>query len=209
MRGLVLAIAALQGMAACGTTHRFADQLQLTVDRSDKDARRAAAELFEPITPYTVSLCEAELGSRECKKDSEGIRASGVGGLFLPLALHVTAMTIRKQDPADYGWIIEASFQSSVDAISPLCRTAHGRILLGDNNTVSVRVSGFYCNWMLVGNVIVDADFSIDHIDPKDKLFTGFYRITFHGTGNAAGSGYYRAAILGSDQRTLRATHAR
>ena len=44
--------------------------------------------------------------------------------------------------------------------------------------------------------LLVNADFSIDRIDPHTKVFTGFYKITFHGTGNAAGSGYYRAVIL-------------
>jgi hypothetical protein len=42
----------------------------------------------------------------------------------------------------------------------------------------------------------VNADFSIDRIDSQNKVFNGFYKITFHGTGNAAGSGYYRAAIV-------------
>jgi len=198
----VTPLAALLALSACGTTHRFVDQPPLTVE-SGKDARSAAADLFESITPYTVNLCEAEQSSRQCKNGSVGIRASGVGGLFLPLALHVTGMTVSKQDAANDGWTIEASFQSKVDAISPLCRTAHGQIVFRDNGTVSLRVQNFYCNWVLVGNVIVNADLSIDHIDPQAKVFTGFYRVTFHGTGNAAGSGYYRATILPGAARDL------
>jgi hypothetical protein len=48
---------------------------------------------------------------------------------------------------------------------------------------------------MVVGNVLATADLSIDRIDLKNKTFTGYYRLTFHGTGNVAGSGYYKAVI--------------
>ena len=64
-----------------------------------------------------------------------------------------------------------------------------------DNNTITMQLQNFYCNWVVVGNVLVNADFSIDRIDSHKKVFNGFYKITFHGTGNAAGSGYYRAVI--------------
>ncbi len=59
-----------------------------------------------------------------------------------------------------------------------------------------MQLGGFYCNWVVIGNVIVNADLSIDTINLKNKVFTGFYKVTFHGTGNAAGSGYYKAVIL-------------
>ena len=58
-----------------------------------------------------------------------------------------------------------------------------------------MQLRNFYCNWMLIGNVIVNADLSIDTINVKDKVVTGFYKLTFHGTGNAAGSGYYKAVL--------------
>jgi len=183
-------------LSGCGTTRRFIDQPQLTVAGSDKTAHQAAAELFDGLTPYTVNLCEADPVSKECRKGSDGIRANGVGGLLLPLALHLRGMTVSKQSPAQSGWAIDASVESKVDAISPLCRTAHGQILLRDNDTVTVHLRNFYCNWVVVGNVLVNTDFSIDHIDPPNKAFTGFYKITFHGTGNAAGSGYYKAVIV-------------
>ena len=65
----------------------------------------------------------------------------------------------------------------------------------GDGGSLSLRFGKFYCNWAVVGNVIVNADFSVDSVSVKERTLTGFYRITFHGTGNAAGSGYFRAAI--------------
>jgi hypothetical protein len=183
-------------LAGCGTTRRFVDQPKVTVAGSDKTAHQAAVELFDGLTPYAVNLCEADPVSKQCRKGSDGVTAHGVGGLLFPLALNVRGMTVSKQSPAqEGGWMIDASVKSRVDAIPPVCRTAHGQILLRDNDTVSMQLENFYCNWVVIGNVLVNAAFSIDHIDSQTKAFTGFYKITFHGTGNAAGSGYYRAVI--------------
>jgi hypothetical protein len=187
-------------LPACGTTHRFVDQPPLTVDGTHETPRQATAELFDGVTPFEVRLCEADPISKDCKNGSDGVRANGVGGLFIPLVLNVSGMTVSKQSPSDSGWAIDAAVQSRADAIPPLCRTAHGQILLRDNNTVTVKLQNFYCNWVVVGNVVVNADFSIDHIDSQNKVFNGFYKITFHGTGNAAGSGYYRAVIVASSR---------
>lgn len=200
---LTLTICVLLTLSACGTTHRFVDQPPLTVDDADKTPRQATTELFDGVTPYQVSFCEADTVSKDCKKGSDGVRANGVGGLIIPLVLNVTGMTVSKQDPSDSGWVIEAAVQSKADAIPPLCRTAHGQILLRDNNTIVVQLKSFYCNWVVVGNVLVNADFSIDHIDSQSKFFTGFYKVTFHGTGNAAGSGYYRAVIVSGKPKEL------
>jgi len=186
----------LLALAACGTTHRFVEQPALTIDGTEKDARQAAVDLFDLATPYTVRLCDADPSSKQCKQANEGITATGVGGLLLPLTLHVTAMVISKQSRSVDGWAIDASFQSKVDAISPLCQISHGQILPGFNNTLSVRLGSFYCNWVVIGNAIASVELSIDSIDVKDRFFTGFYKMTFHGTGNAAGSGYYKAVIL-------------
>jgi hypothetical protein len=188
----------LSVLAACGTTRRFVGEPPLTVEDSEKDAqdaRQAAATLFNLAPPYTVTLCEADPASKECKPGNVGITATGVGGLLLPLTLHVTALTISKQSQVGDSLTIDASFRSKVDSITPMCRTAHGQIISRQNNTISVELENFYCNWAVVGNVLVNADLSIDDINLKDKVFTGFYKVTFHGTGNAAGSGYYKAVI--------------
>lgn len=183
-------------LTGCGTTHRFVDELPISVSEPSEGPREAAAALFGQTGPYTVSLCQADRVSKACRKGNPGITASGVGGLLLPLSLHVTAIVVKSERPSSDGWDIDASVTSRVDAIPPLCRTVHGKILARANDTLSVELHSFYCNWMAVGNVLVNADLSIDSIDLKRRSFTGFYRISFHGTGNAAGSGYYRAAIL-------------
>jgi hypothetical protein len=183
-------------LAACGTTERFIDQPPLMIDGPEKDVRRAAAGLFDLTAPYTITLCEADPSSKECQKGNQGITATGVGGLFLPLRLYVTAMTVSNHSHSDDGWTIDANVESKVHGIAPTCQTAHGKIRRRDNNALSLQLTNFYCNWAVVGNVIVNADFSIDNINSKDKFFTGFYKVTFYGTGNASGSGYFRAALL-------------
>ena len=198
MRNYLASVIIMATLTACGTTTRFVDQPQLTIDGAGRDVHQATADLFDASTPYTIRLCEADPVSKRCNKGSSGIRAHGVGGLLLPLALYISGMTVSKQTPSDEGWAIDTSFHSKVDTIAPLCRTAHGQILLRSNNTVSVKINSFYCNWALVGNVLVTADLSLDQVNIQEKAFTGFYKVSFHGTGNAAGSGYYRAEIVPS-----------
>jgi hypothetical protein len=183
-------------VSGCGTTQRFVDEPRMAVSEPSKSVREAAADLFMRTGPYTVSLCEANQTSRECREGNRGITATGVGGLLIPLSLHVTALMIKRENQSADGWDIDASVDSKVDAITPLCLTAHGKVVERANDTISIRLPNFYCNWLAVGNVLVNADLSIDSIDLKDRSFTGFYKITFHGTGNASGSGYYRATIM-------------
>lgn len=185
----------LVALSACGTTAHFVAQPQLAIDRSQEGAQQAIAELFGSETPYTVKLCEADPSSKECRKGSASISATGVGGLFLPLVLHVRGLRVSQARQSAHGLAIDASFLSNADGIPPLCASAHGTVISRDDNTASIHVSNFYCNWMLVGNVLVDTDMSIDRISLTDKSFTGYYKVIFHGTGNVSGSGYYKAVM--------------
>jgi hypothetical protein len=183
-------------LSGCGTTGQFVDQPRLTIDAPGTDARQAIGALFGSMTPpYTVKLCDAEPASKRCKPESRGVTATGVGGLLLPLTLFVKGMDIQSQRQADDGLSFDAFLDATVDAISPLCGKVAGRVVARENNTAAVQLENFYCNWVVIGNVLVNADFSIDSIDVKDKVVTGYYKLTFHGTGNAAGSGYYRAVV--------------
>lgn len=186
----------LLALTACGTTRHFVDQPPLGIAEPQEDARRAVAELFGSATPYAVKLCEADPTSKECKQEDKGITATGVGGLFLPLTLRVKGMLVSNESQSVDGLAIDVSLDAKVDAISPLCGTVRGTIVSRDNNTASVQLKNFYCNWVVVGNVLVNAELSIDGINLEDRVFTGFYKVTFYGTGNGAGSGYYKAVII-------------
>ena len=195
IRAYIAATVSLSALTACGTTSRFVAQPHLSIDEADKNARQAVSELFQLTPPYSLTLCEADLSSKQCKQASQGITATGVGGLFLPLTLHVKGITVRRQSPSPDGLAFDAVLDAKADAIAPMCGTVGGKIVVRDNNTVSLQFRNFYCNWALVGNVIVNADLSLDNINLQDKVVTGFYKVTFYGTGNASGSGYYRATI--------------
>ncbi len=197
IRNTIAVALSLLALAACGTTKLFVDQPRVTVvDAPQADARQAMGVLFGSMTsPFTVQLCEADLASKECTKDTKGIAATGMGGLFLPLHLYVKGIDVKRQHQSVDGLAFDASLHVTVDAISPLCGTVGGKIVFRENNTVTVQLRNFYCNWMVIGNVIVNADLSIDSINVQDKVITGFYKLTFHGTGNAAGSGYYKAVL--------------
>lgn len=191
----------LPALAACGTTEHFVERPSLTVDGSQAETPQAVAQLFGADTPYTVKLCEADPASKDCKKDSDSISATGVGGLLFPLFLHVHGLQVSQTRPSADGLAIEVSFDSTADGIPPICATADGKIISRDN-TALIQASNFYCNWLAVGNVLVNADLSIDRIDLKNKAFTGYYKLAFHGTGNVSGSGYYKAVITPISPKT-------
>ncbi|HEV2441104.1 MAG TPA: hypothetical protein VGT07_01185 [Steroidobacteraceae bacterium] len=165
--------------------------------------RDAVAAILSGNTPLYVSLCNARRSSKQCLPGDSGITAQGVGGLFLPLRLHVRGIRVSAVHATADGTTFDGAVDSKVDAIAPLCGSSRVQALYGDDGSLSLRLGRFYCNWALVGNVIVSADFSIDSISLADKTFTGFYRITFHGTGNAAGSGYFRASIQPAARTSL------
>ena len=196
---LIITILLPLALSACGSTRHFVADPKLTIDGPDQTAHQAATELFDGSTPHTVNLCEADPVSRQCKNGSDSIRANGVAGLFFPLTLNLTGITVSQQHQSDTALSIDATVRSKVDGIPPLCRTAHGQILLKDNDAVTVHLRSFYCNWVIVGNVLANVDLSIDHIDSHNRTFNGFYKITSYGTGVAAGSGYYRAVIVPAD----------
>jgi hypothetical protein len=189
-----VSLAALS-LAACGTTRNFVDHPALTIVPPSASPRGAVQAIFSGNIPLYISLCNARRSSKECLPGDSGITARGVGGLFLPLRLHVRGIRVTAVRGIADGITFDGAFDSRVDAVAPLCGSSHAQAVYADDGALSLSFGKFYCNWALVGNVIVNADFSIDSISVRDRTFTGFYRITFHGTGNAAGSGYFRGSI--------------
>lgn len=182
-------------LTACGTTGHYVAHPALTVAPPTATAPAAVAAIFSASTPPYLSLCNASRSTRECLPGDSGLTARGVGGLFLPLKLHVRGIRVSAVQQTSEGTTFRAAIDSKVDAIAPLCGTSRVQAVYNEGDSLSLRFGKFYCNWALVGNVIVNVDFAIDSISVRERTLTGFYRITFHGTGNAAGSGYFKAAI--------------
>src|SRR5882757_6879856 len=150
---LMVGVAFLMALTACGTTKRFVEQPPVTVIGGPQaDVRQAMQDFFGALTPpYRVKLCEADASSKECNAADGGLTATGRGGIILPLTLHVTGMLVSKQSPSADGWAFDASVAAKVDRISPLCGTVTGKIATRDNDTAYLQISNFYCNWMLIG----------------------------------------------------------
>lgn len=193
--GTPAALLVALSVTGCGTTRHYVDHPALTVVPPSATARGAVAAIFSGSTPLYLSLCNASRSTRECLPGDSGLTARGVGGLFLPLKLHVRGIRVSAVQQTADGTTFRGAIDSKVDAIAPLCGASQVQALYGADGSLSLRFGKFYCNWALVGNVIVNADFAVDSISVGDRTLTGYYRITFHGTGNAAGSGYFRAAI--------------
>lgn len=185
-------------LAACGTTRHYIAHPALTVTPPSATARAAVAAVFSGSTPLYLSLCNASRSTKQCLPGDSGLTAQGVGGLFLPLKLHVRGIRVSAVRETADGTTFRAAIDSKVDAIAPLCGSSQVQAVYRDAGSLVLNFGKFYCNWALVGNVIVNADFAVDSVSVKERTLTGFYRITFHGTGNAAGSGYFKAAIAPS-----------
>ena len=152
---------------------------------------------LDPQQNYRIQLCEADANTKECLKDGSGISAKGVGGVFLPLFMDMKGIEVSKAKMVSSHIAITSKLDAQINTIAPWCGTVDGKIT-NDNNSAVMALSDFYCNWAGIGNVLTNIDLSIDSINPADKTFTGFYKISFYGTGNATGSGSFKATILPS-----------
>jgi hypothetical protein len=78
-----------------------------------------------------------------------------------------------------------------------------GKIIISSANNFTLEFPNFYCNWMAIGNVVTTIKLSIDSIDLNKQSFAGFYSMAFYGTGNANGSGYYKAVMAPPAQEMM------
>lgn len=92
--GVAAVSLAAVSLAACGTTRNFVDHPALTIVPPSASPRGAVEAIFSGNTPLYISLCNARRSSKECLPGDSGITARGVGGLFLPLRLHVRGIRV-------------------------------------------------------------------------------------------------------------------
>ena len=197
LAGLLAVSSIPLSLAACGGTGNFVAAPPLSIDNSTMNTQDSVHQLFaDGSTPYKIQLCNADKGTRTCKKGSDGLSAFGVGGPLLPLSMNVSALDVKKIAPKNDALAFSSDVGATVDAIPPVCGLVGGTITT-KNDTASMQLNNFYCNWAVIGNVLASIKLSIDSIDLPDHTFTGYYRITFYGTGNASGSGYYKGKIVG------------
>lgn len=163
--------------------------------RTDGEIRRAVSALL-PVegTTQAFVLCEADRETGLCGENQASLKGFGVGGLLLPLVLEVRGLEFNEVRQGGEGAPeFEIDFDVTVNRIPPFCPDADGRFDLEEDGRVTLSHDPFYCNWVVIGNVVTQFDFSIDYLDPQTRTFTGNYALQFNGTGNAVGTGYFRA----------------
>ena len=134
----------------------------------------------------TYAFCEAEPEALDrCASDSQGLKANGLGGLFVPLRMNVRSIDLAGSAKARTG-----DLDARINAIPVACSKAD---LTYEPEDAVLGSNGFYCNWMGIGNVLTSFDFSISEVDAAGGTFAGTYRIGFRGTGNGGGSGVFLA----------------
>ena len=150
--------------------------------------------------PGAFVFCEAVPETGQCEDENDGLSASGVGGVLLPLFMEVSGMTVLEAARDGDGWTLTSDFDAAVNGIPPLCDDADGRASINPLGSANIDFGGFYCNWLVIGNVITQVELSVDFVDPAARAFTGYYALQFNGTGNAGGSGYYRAEAVAVEE---------
>ncbi|MEL7347438.1 MAG: hypothetical protein AAFN17_06750 [Pseudomonadota bacterium] len=169
---------------------------QATAPKSSPAEILAAAKALLPAPGETLAytLCEADRETGLCDEDPASLKAFGVGGLLLPLVMEVRGLEFKEVATDDDGnATFETDFDVTVNLIPPLCPDADGQFVLSEAAVLTMDFDAFYCNWAVIGNVVNQFDFSIDTLDVETRSFTGSYALQFNGTGNAAGTGYFRA----------------
>ncbi len=187
-------------LAACGGTSNYIEQPSLSISGTSDLPQQALEGLYSKVSaPYTISFCEADESSGECLPDEAKPSAKGIGGIFIPLVMNFSAIEMKQIENKSGVMEFTANIKTTVNGIPPACGTVTGTISMTGENSALLKFSDFYCNWVVIGNVVTQSKFSIDQIDLSERSFTGYYALSFFGTGNASGSGYYRAVITSEE----------
>ncbi|MEM7058473.1 MAG: hypothetical protein AAF557_12840 [Pseudomonadota bacterium] len=139
----------------------------------------------------TYVLCEASSATRMCDSPDDGLSGIGLGGLFLPLLLEVDGFDVSAVQRDGDKWRLTSDFSTTVNAAPPICAGTDGNLSINQAGSVSIDFDSFYCNWLVIGNVVTKVDLFLDWIDPANGSFAGAYAVQFNGTGNAFGTGYF------------------
>ncbi|MEM9883823.1 MAG: hypothetical protein AAF800_13000 [Planctomycetota bacterium] len=196
MHRVIGSVLAVWLLAGCGSLGAYDDTALLVVAGPEVSPVEAVRSWWMgPPRPYRIVLEEADPGTGEPVAGAGGLSASGVGGLFLPLRFDWTAAVVEDVRPTERGVAFTARLESEVNLIPTWQGRVRGAVEADDRGAVRLRLRPFYANWAVIGNVIAGGDLSLARIDRRDQTFRGTYRVMFFGTGNATGSGHYRATL--------------
>lgn len=184
-------------LIACSGTDRYVEQMPVEIHGHEGVSLGEALNIMfvKDSEHFNVVLCEADINSKTCNLANKGIEAKGLGGIFLPLTMELTEIDVKESRHIESAIDLSSELRASINGITPWCGELSGTITTNSSHA-SLIYSNFYCNWAGIGNVVTNLSLSIDHIDVSNKTFSGFYKMSFYGTGNASGSGYYVAKVV-------------
>lgn len=139
--------------------------------------------------PVRLKLCEGDPQTRLCK--DEGLSIFVLGGPIIPGQLNVKGLQVSDFVQNGSTLRMRADPKSTYVGVPPACESTTLSVDVLPENQVQIDFASLYCNWLVIGNVLVRAKFSLDFIDYKKVVAGGNYELKVNGTANGAGSGYF------------------
>ncbi|MEM0912259.1 MAG: hypothetical protein AAGJ37_14890, partial [Pseudomonadota bacterium] len=107
--------------------------------------------------PYQISLCDADLVTKQCKDSNNAPYATGLGGFFLPLKLEMKSIDVVAYERDSDSLSMTTTLDAPVNEIQSACGKVDGFIKATSELSAVMEFPGTYCNWMLIGNVTQSA----------------------------------------------------
>ena len=120
--------------------------------------------------------------------ESRGINLFVLGGTLIPGILSIDEIDFSEHHRTDEGLEMTVASRSTYVGIPPVCRNSKA-LLRVKNGRAELSFDNFYCNWMVVGNVIVGIKMELVKI--TDQEAEGAYTVRVNGTANGIGRGLF------------------
>lgn len=140
-------------------------------------------------SPVRLKFCEGDPQTRLCKDD--GLSIFVLGGPIIPGKLNVKGLQVSNFVRDGSTLKMRADPKSTYVGVPPACESTTLSVDVLPENQVKIDFASLYCNWLVIGNVLVRAKFSLGFIDYKNVVAGGNYELRVNGTANGAGAGYF------------------
>lgn len=222
-RGFITIMVVAAALSGCATSYEPIEQLAIcddgacTQDLSGEDNGELRRQIFEFFgyssdavgePAHELQFREADLEARRCRDDETGIRIIAVPLYLIPGFLNLKR--IQLHDYQADGDALSATLTpvSTFTGIPPLCQDAALSISVSKGGQTTFETSWIYCNWLAVGNVIVQTQFSFDFFDFSRGVAGGAYEMRLNGTAKGAGSGFFISAPAETDHLSAESARA-
>ena len=146
----------------------------------------ALYQLWKRNENTKLTICDALPGGRKCEK--KGINFYVQGGPIPGLgAIHSGDLTDISLDQSRGEITSKIKYEANFIGIPTACGKSEVTVSVRSVRDVRIASNDFYCNWLVVGNVLWNGRFAVDLIDFDKALMGGTYSVG--GAGFVAGGG--------------------